>query len=144
MRRRTNESRTDILIFRISCLHPFPQLVFVSQGVNVSTAGAEAPVIAQAADGMVETPKLLTPAEFAEKSSKGLRSYRPQQQPQQQQQATRQQPQHSLPRQHDAPPPAPISVSNDQIRALVSRLAANDKFIDIVRKELSFVLGSSS
>ena len=95
-------------------------------------------------EGMVATPKLLTPAEFAQKSS-----YKPQPQQPQQQQRRQPQPQPQPPRQsvvRDAapPPPPPVSVSNDQIRALVSRLAANDRFIDIVAKELRAVLGSST
>ena len=111
--------------------------------MNVSTAGS-APPPAAAMEGMVATPKLLTPAEFAQKSS-----YKPQPQQPQQQQRRQPQPQPQPPRQsvvRDAapPPPPPVSVSNDQIRALVSRLAANDRFIDIVAKELRAVLGSST
>ena len=72
---------------------------------------------------MVSTPKLLTPAELAQKSS------------------SLQSPSRQQVRAPKTPHAQQTSaLSREQVRNLFSRLASNDDFIDIVSKELASIL----
>ena len=88
--------------------------------------------------GAAPPPKLLTPADLQKKSSISMQQHRqvaPEpRQPQQQQQPKRQQ--------QPGAAPSVTTISRDQVRALISRLAANEEFIDIMQREMQKVIAT--
>lgn len=81
-----------------------------------------------AVNGGAVPPKLLTPAELQQKSSLSMQQHR------QAPPEHRQQPQQ--------PKQQPVTISRDQVRALISRLAANEDFIDIMQREMQKIIAT--